>query len=169
MSRFLLALLLILNVPATTFAFSVKEAQICADKLLSAYNGKTYPRKLLAIENIVSTAFGPPYRSFSEAEIALAQSVGEQHIRESFTESTGKYKYKDLVVSQVEATKNGYRALGEVTVISPKGNGRYSFLALVIGENCKVYQVRIADVMTLVGSLQALLENDPRVRSIYKK
>ena len=39
-------------------AFTVSEAQACADKLLTSYNNKTYPKKLLAIDKIVLKAFG---------------------------------------------------------------------------------------------------------------
>jgi hypothetical protein len=150
-----------------TKAFTLQDAQVCADKLLDAYNSKTYPRNLLAIESIVATAFGTSHRFFSASDVNLALTVGEEHIQESFTEPTGKYKYQGLVVETVEKTNSGYRVKGVVVVTSPKANGRYSFLALVTGEGCKVRQVRIADVMTLVDQLKKSLGSDPRVKRLF--
>lgn len=157
--------------PASVQAFTEAEAQVCADKLLAAYNNKTYPRKLLAVEKIVRKAFGGSYNSLSETQIALAQDVGEEYLRTSFTEPTGQYRYWDLVVEKVEKTKSdpGFRVIGEVSVQSPKGSGRYSFLALVTTEGCKVHQVRVADIMTLIDALKASLGSDTRLIGIYKK
>lgn len=156
--------------PASVQAFTEAEAQICADELLAAYNNKTYPRKLLAVEKIVRKAFGGSYNSLSKAQIALAQDIGEEYLRTSFTEPTGKYQYRDLVVEEVEETKSdpGFRVKGEVTVKSPKGNGRYSFLALVTTEGCKVHQVRVAEIMTLIDALKESLGSDVRLNGIYQ-
>jgi ABC-type transporter MlaC component len=169
MRRFVTALAFLVVVSTqAAHAFSVNEAQICADKLLSAYNSKTYPHKLLAVEAIVAKVFGGVYRTFTPKEIALAQAVGEEYIRESFTNPSGAYQYADLVVTSVETTgSGGYRVLGEVTVNSPKGNGRFSFLALTTSAGCKVHQVRVADIMTLIDALKSSIANDVRVRDLY--
>jgi hypothetical protein len=169
MLKLLIVALLFFSTPIATQAFTVGDAQKCADTLLSAYNNKTYPRKLLAVESIVITAFGKVFQTFNPDEINLALAIGEKYIEESFTKPSGKYRYQDLVVTAVEATKDGgHRVLGEVTVNSPKGNGRYSFLALVTSAGCKVRQVRVADIMTLVNQLQDSLKNDPRLKKLYK-
>lgn len=90
--------------PVPAQAFTVAEAQTCGDTLLTAYNNKTYPKKLLAVEKIVRKAFGANYRALSKGEIALALSVSEEYLRTSFTEPTGKFQYRDLVVESVEVT-----------------------------------------------------------------
>ncbi|MBY0537778.1 hypothetical protein K2P47_00075 [Patescibacteria group bacterium] len=166
-----LVLISTLLVPASAQAFTTAEAQVCADKLLTAYNNKTYPKKLLAVEKIIQKAIGGNYRSLTGTDLALAQSVGEEYLRTSFTEPSGEYQYWDLVVEAVEVTINdpGFRVLGEVNVKSPKGSGRYSFLALVTTEGCRVYQVRVADVMTLIDALKTSLGSDKRLNRIYKK
>ena len=121
------------------------------------------------MESIVINAFGRVFQTFNKVEQALALTIGEKYIEESFTKPSGKYRYQDLIVTAVEATKGGgHRVLGEVTVSSPKGSGRYSFLALVTSAGCKVRQVRVADIMTLVNQLQESLKNDPRLKKLYK-
>jgi hypothetical protein len=170
-TNFIIALVLsILLSPVAAKAFNVTEAQRCADTLLTAYNQKTYPRKLLALEKIIQKAFGGSFRTLSKTQVALAFEVGEEYLRTSFTAPSGQYQYWDLIVEKVEQTTNdpGFRVLGQVTVKSPKGNGRYSFLALVTSEGCKVHQVRIADVMTLIDALKLSLGNDTRLKSIFK-
>jgi hypothetical protein len=166
-----LALLATLLVPVSANAFTTAEAQVCADKLLTAYNNKTYPKKLLAIEQIVRKAFGGSFRGLKEPERSLALTVGEEYLRTSFTEPSGEYQYWDLIVESVEVTTDnpGFRVLGEVNVKTPKRTGRFSFLALVTTEGCRVYQVRIADVMTLIDALKASLGSDKRLNRIYKK
>lgn len=168
--RIITVLLLTLSINTSSAgAFTTEEAQVCADKLLKAYNKKTYPKNLLALENIVATAFGGIYRSFTKSEIKLAQSVGEELIRESFTRPSGEYRYWDLVVETTEKTDKEleYRVNGTVSVAWPKGTGNYSFLALVFTPGCKVRQVRIADVMTLVNQVQTALAKDSRVRELF--
>ena len=157
--------------PSQVYGLSVSQAQVCADKLLEAYNNKTYPRKLLAVDAIVGTAFGGIFKSFTPTENKLALEVGEIHIQESFTEPSGNYKYWDLVVATSEKTgkENEYRVEGMVSVTSPKAKGRYTFLALVLTPGCKVRQVRIADIMTLVDKLKASLASDSRVRKLFSK
>lgn len=170
--RVVMAVMLILALaPVSAQAFTVAEAQVCADKLLAAYNNKYYPRKLLAVDKIIRKAFGRGFDSLSKKQTDLALVVGEEYLRTSFTEPTGQYKYWNLVVEKVEATSEnpGFRVLGEVNVKSPKGSDRYSFLALVTAEGCKVHQVRVADIMTLIDALKASLGGDSRLNGIYKK
>lgn len=164
-----LLITLLVAVPAQ--AFTKAEAQVCADKLLTAYNNKIYPKKLMAIKKIVQKAFGVSFKGLKEPELSLALTVGEEYLRTSFTEPSGAYQYWDLVVESVEVTTGypGFRVLGEVNVKTPKRSGRYSFLALVTAEGCRVYQVRIADVMTLIDALKTSLGADKRLNHIYKK
>ncbi|MES2749014.1 MAG: hypothetical protein V4606_01305 [Patescibacteria group bacterium] len=149
-------------------AFTRNEAQACAQKLLDAYNTRTYPRDNLAIDAIVQSAFGPIFRTFSESEKTLALEVGEQHIQESFTKPSGKYRYWDLEVTAVEKSKTGYRVIGYVSVQTPSASGRYNFLALVGKKGCQIRQVRVADVVTLVDQLKNYLSSDSRINHLFK-
>ncbi len=123
----------------------------------------------MALDNISTNAYGPNYRSFSNCDKKRAHDVAKEHIKESFTRATGNYRYSNLLVTKVEKTKNGYRVIGEVEVTSPKGNGRYSFLALVKTPGCQVYQVRIADIITMIDELKTELARDVRVnKDLFK-
>lgn len=150
-------------------ALTVTTAQVCANELLNAYNERRFPRKFLAIESITSRAFGSTFRQLTSQEREQAINVAARLLRESFEEPSGKYRYRDLVVDDVEQTNGGnFRIIGSVHVTSPKFTGTGSFLALTT-ESCQIFQVRIVDVATLDGSLREMLLKDPITSELMQR
>lgn len=169
MIRNVLACLLCLFISTNRVeALTVADAQACANKILRAYNQKTYPGTSLAVEDITSRAFGALYRGLLLKIKAVADAVALELLRSSFEEPSGLYKYKDLVVEFVEPTDTGYRVLGEVYITSPKYSGPASFTALLKKSGCKVYQVRIAEIYALDIQLREMLMKDERVRKLFE-
>lgn len=169
MIRNVLACLLCLFISTNRVeALTVADAQVCANKILRAYNKKTYPGTSLAVEDITSRAYGVLYRALLPKMKKVADDVALKLLQSSFTEPSGLYKYKDLIVEYVEPTDKGYRALGEVYIISPKYSGPASFTALLKKSGCKVYQVRIAEIYALDIQLRDMLTKDERTRKFFE-
>lgn len=171
LTRTLLSLttVLLTSVATPTAAFTVAEAQSCADRLLQSYNDKVYPQQLLAVENIVTTVFGSVRNSLNLEQKEYTLNVGQEHIRESFTSPTKTYFYSDLAVETVTKTdKDGeYKVEGAVTVKTPEETERYTFMALVLTPGCKVRQVRIDDWVTMINRLRETISKDPRVAHLF--
>ena len=157
-----LAWLLMTN---ATSALTITEAQKCSDRLLEAYNSRSYPGKMLMLEAITQRTFGMLYRSMTNQEKAEATRATKRVLRESFEHPTGQYQYKDLVVGPVETTKHGFRINGTVHITSPKYTGTASFMALVY-PGCKVEQARIGNIYALDIALREMLKKESKWRDI---
>lgn len=156
-------------IPLSANALTIAEAQVCADRILTAYNKKNYPEEFLAVGAITSRAFGAIYRSFlgSGTQKETADAVALELLRSSFEAPSGQYRYKNLQVDRVERKEKGYQATGEVYIESPKYTGTASFTALVEKTGCQVYQVRIAEIYALDLELRRLLQADPRTTTFF--
>jgi ABC-type transporter MlaC component len=164
---FLLVVMLLLA-PTSSKALTTLDAQRCADQLLAAYNARTYPRTLLALPDIIQRAYGPPYRSMRPKEKETANAVAAELLRTSFTHPSGRYRYQNLIVTLVKPNKSGYSVSGEVYITTPDKTGVVSFTALLKGNRCLVYQVRVAGITALDLRLREMLENDPRTMHFFK-
>ncbi|PIW96901.1 hypothetical protein COZ82_02470 [Candidatus Kaiserbacteria bacterium CG_4_8_14_3_um_filter_38_9] len=164
---FVLIVLVWLLMATNTSALTMAEAQKCADELLSSYNTKNYPARLLLVEAITSRTFGATYRLMGDYEKYEAVEATRKVLRESFEESTGKYQYRDLSINVVEAKKNGFRIKGDVYIVSPKYTGSVSFMVLVNSE-CKIEQARIGEIYALDVTLREMLKRETRWKDLLR-
>lgn len=164
-----LVLVLGLVVATTTASagdMSRSEAQACANRLLQAYNTRVYPTGLLDERRIIARTYGSTYRSLTKQVRARADQIALDELKDSFINPTGKYEYSNLVIDTVTRNSRGLRADGQVHLVSPKYTGPVHFTALTVGNQCKIYQVRLGELYSLDTSLRAVVLQDPALRLI---
>lgn len=148
-------------------AFTVEEAQVCADELLTAYNERRYPEKMIDAPAIVRRAIGSNYRLLTDQKQAVINRIASDLVRESFTKPSGRYHYSQVVVKKVREQKNGgYGVDGTLYIRSPKFSGPATFTVLVRNELCLIFQVRIHNFSVDTTLLELLAKHQETAKLI---